>query len=101
MALRGLDGKVAIVTGGGSGMGAATSARLAEEGVKVVVVDVREDAAKETAAALPGDAIAVGADVSTVDGVDRYVQARSTRSAGWTCSTTTRATAATSCRSGT
>ena len=75
MALRGLDGKVAIVTGGGSGMGAATSARLADEGVKVVVVDVREDAAKETAAGLPGDAIAVGADVSTVDGVDRYVQA--------------------------
>jgi NAD(P)-dependent dehydrogenase (short-subunit alcohol dehydrogenase family) len=75
MALRGLDGKVAIVTGGGSGMGAATSARLAEEGVNVVVVDVREDAAKETAAALAGDAIAVGADVSTVDGVDRYVRA--------------------------
>jgi NAD(P)-dependent dehydrogenase (short-subunit alcohol dehydrogenase family) len=75
MALRGLDGKVAIVTGGGSGMGAATSARLADEGVKVVVVDVREDAAKETAAALPGDAISVGADVSTVEGVDGYVRA--------------------------
>ena len=75
MALRGLDGKVAIVTGGGSGMGAATSARLVEEGAKVVVVDVREDAAKEIAAGLPGDAIAVGADVSTVDGVDHYVRA--------------------------
>ncbi|HZP28391.1 MAG TPA: glucose 1-dehydrogenase [Acidimicrobiia bacterium] len=75
MALRGLDGKVAVVTGGGSGMGAATSARLSGEGVRVVVVDVREDAAKEVAANLPGDSIAVGADVSTVDGVDTYVRA--------------------------
>ncbi len=75
MALRGLPGKVAIVTGGGSGMGQATSRRLSEEGCKVVVVDLREDAAKETAAGLAGDAIAVGADVSTVEGTDSYVKA--------------------------
>jgi len=73
--LRGLDGKVAVVTGGGSGMGAATSRRLAQEGARVAVVDVREDAAKDVAASLDGDAIAVGADVSTEDGVDAYVRA--------------------------
>ena len=75
MALRGLDGKVAIVTGGGSGMGAATSRRLVDEGVRVVAVDVREDAVKEVAASLPGDAIGVGADVSTEEGTAAYVRA--------------------------
>jgi len=75
MTLQGLDGKVAIVTGGGSGMGAATARRLSEEGVKVAVVDLREDAAKQVATSLDGDAIAVGADVSTESGTDSYVAA--------------------------
>jgi len=75
MTLQGLEGKAAIVTGGGSGMGAATARRLSGEGVRVAVVDVREDAAKEIAASLPSDAIAVGADVSTEDGTDTYVRA--------------------------
>lgn len=74
MMLRGLDGKVAIVTGGGSGMGAATSRRLVEEGAQVAVVDLDEGAAKDVAASLDGDAIAVGADVSTEQGVDTYVR---------------------------
>jgi NAD(P)-dependent dehydrogenase (short-subunit alcohol dehydrogenase family) len=75
MTLQGLDGKVAIVTGGGSGMGAATSRRLAREGAKVAVVDLNEGAAKDVAASLESDAIAVGADVSTEDGVAAYVRA--------------------------
>jgi NAD(P)-dependent dehydrogenase (short-subunit alcohol dehydrogenase family) len=75
MTLAGLDGKAAIVTGGGSGMGAATARRLSSEGARVAVVDVREDAAKEIAASLPGDAIAVGADVATEEGTDTYVHA--------------------------
>lgn len=75
MTLHGLDGKAAIVTGGGSGMGAATARRLAAEGVRVAVVDLREDAAKEVAASLDGEAIAVGADVSTEGGTDTYVRA--------------------------
>jgi NAD(P)-dependent dehydrogenase (short-subunit alcohol dehydrogenase family) len=75
MTLEGLDGKVAIVTGGGSGMGAATSRRLVAEGVRVAVVDLREETAKDVAASLDGDAIAVGADVSTEAGVDAYVRA--------------------------
>src|SRR4029077_2733339 len=43
-----LDGQVAVVTGGGSGMGRGISARLARDGAAVVVVDVDPDAAAET-----------------------------------------------------
>jgi len=50
MGLRGLADKVVVVVGGGSGIGAATSVRLGEEGCKVVVGDVAEDAAQQTAA---------------------------------------------------
>jgi NAD(P)-dependent dehydrogenase (short-subunit alcohol dehydrogenase family) len=70
MSLRGLDGKVCVVTGGGSGIGAATARRLAEEGVRVVVVDVDEERVAATDAAL-----GVVADVSTEEGVERYQSA--------------------------
>jgi len=43
-----LDGRVAVVTGGGSGMGQATSLRLAEAGAVTVVADIAADKAKET-----------------------------------------------------
>jgi NAD(P)-dependent dehydrogenase (short-subunit alcohol dehydrogenase family) len=49
-----LEGKRALVTGGGSGIGRATARRLHEEGARVVVVDVEERAGKETAAAIDG-----------------------------------------------
>ena len=45
-----LDGKAAFVTGGGSGIGAATCRRFAAEGARVAVVDVNGDAAKAVAA---------------------------------------------------
>ena len=61
--MRGLDGKVALVTGGGSGIGAATAARLAAEGMKVVVVDWDGEAADRVAAGLE-DALPIAADVS-------------------------------------
>ena len=44
-----LEGKVALVTGGGSGIGRQTSIRFAEEGARVAVADLRGDAAEETA----------------------------------------------------
>ncbi len=43
-----LEGRVAVVTGGGSGMGQATSLRLAEAGAAVAVADIVADKAKET-----------------------------------------------------
>lgn len=44
-----LAGKVAIVTGGGSGFGAAISKRYAEEGCKVIVADLNEDGGQKVA----------------------------------------------------
>ncbi|MGH2692363.1 MAG: SDR family NAD(P)-dependent oxidoreductase [Actinomycetota bacterium] len=47
-----LDGKVAVITGAGRGIGRATAIRFAEEGAAVVVNDVDPDPAEETAAAI-------------------------------------------------
>jgi len=47
-----LQGKVAIVTGAASGMGAATARRFAREGAKVVIADTLEDEGRRVAAAI-------------------------------------------------
>lgn len=63
--MRGLQGKVGIVAGGGRGIGAATARRLAEEGAAVVIGDITEAWAAETAAAIcaaGGKAIGVHLD---------------------------------------
>lgn len=69
----GLTGKVAVVTGAVGGLGRATAHRLAQEGVTVVAVDLDESAVRKAADDLPGPAIGVAADVSTEQGVDRYM----------------------------
>ena len=59
-----LSGKVAVVTGGGSGMGAAICRRFVEEGARVVVVDNRADRGEPIARSLGESAVFVDADVS-------------------------------------
>lgn len=59
-----LEGKVAIITGGGSGIGAATAERFVAEGARVALVDVQDDAGAATARALGDRAFFVHGDVS-------------------------------------
>jgi NAD(P)-dependent dehydrogenase (short-subunit alcohol dehydrogenase family) len=59
-----LEGKVALITGGGSGMGKVASALFASEGARVVLTDVSDDAGVAAAAAIGDGALFVHADVS-------------------------------------
>lgn len=59
-----VDGGVAIVTGGGSGIGAACARRLADEGAQVVVTDLDPGAAQRTADAIGERALALAHDVA-------------------------------------
>jgi len=68
------DGLVAIVTGSAWGIGRVYAERLAAEGAKLVLADVRAEMVKETAATLP-DAIAVTCDVSSSADVDAMAAA--------------------------
>lgn len=73
-----LDGKVAAITGGGSGIGATTCARFAAEGAAVVVADVDADGAERVAAGIVeagGRAVAVRVDVTDEDDLQRMVEA--------------------------
>jgi NAD(P)-dependent dehydrogenase (short-subunit alcohol dehydrogenase family) len=67
--------RVALVTGAGSGIGAATAALLSADGALVVLVDRDEAAAGAVAASLPGETLVLGADVSAEDDVQRTVDA--------------------------
>ncbi|MGW4092622.1 SDR family oxidoreductase [Nocardia sp. NPDC004750] len=58
-----LTGRVAVVTGASSGIGAATARRLARSGAKVALLGRRKDRIEELAAELGADALAVVADV--------------------------------------
>jgi 3-oxoacyl-[acyl-carrier protein] reductase len=74
----GLKGKVALVTGSGRGIGAATVRGFAEEGARVVVTDIDPRTTQRTTAALEQDgyeAIGVPADVTRPDDVQRLVDA--------------------------
>jgi glucose 1-dehydrogenase len=75
---RRFDGRVCLVTGGGSGIGRATCQRLAAEGGRVVVVDLNPEHGRATVDAITGsggDAIFAKADVGKTDDVRAAVDA--------------------------
>lgn len=69
-----LKGKVAIITGSASGIGAAIAKRYVQEGAKVVIADLNLDAAKakadELTATGPGEAFGVAMDVTSEEAVN-------------------------------
>lgn len=58
------NGKVAVITGAGGGIGRASALRFARDGAQVCILDVNENAASETAAAIGETAYPIVADVS-------------------------------------
>ena len=68
-----LEGKVALVVGGGSGMGRAGAAAMAAEGAAVVVSDVSLERAQEVAASIGANAVALHVDVTSSELVERLV----------------------------
>ena len=68
-----LDNKIAIVTGAGQGIGRAIAHKLAAEGATVIVTDINEATAKDTAAAIGSGAIGLRTDVTDRDSVNATV----------------------------
>ncbi|MGY0489261.1 glucose 1-dehydrogenase [Streptomyces sp. WG-D5] len=80
------DGKVVLITGGGSGLGQAAAERVAAEGAKLALVDVNAEGLAKSAAAIekavPGaEVLTITADVSDEASVERYV-AQTTKAYG-------------------
>jgi len=75
---RRLDGRVAIVVGSATGIGAASAARLAQEGASVVLADLNLEEAERTAeriVAEGGDAVALPADVGDDASIEAMIEA--------------------------
>ena len=70
------EGKVAVVTGGGGGIGRASALLFAEGGARVVIADVKEDGGHETVALAGGSdhAVFVRTDTTSVDDVARLME---------------------------
>lgn len=71
--MRGLQGKVAIVTGGASGIGEAIVLRLAEEGCNVALFDINADAANKVAEKTKGSVHYFETDITSLDDVESSV----------------------------
>ena len=77
-----LQGKVAVVTGGASGIGAATARLFVAEGANVVIADLQGDVAEKLAGELGGGALAVRCNVAREDEVHNAIELAVTRFGG-------------------
>src|ERR1700738_3632522 len=71
--MRGLEGKVAFVTGAASGIGRATAMRLGEEGARVAAADLNVDGGAATASALGPEAVSRGLDITDLSSVEAAI----------------------------
>ncbi len=74
----GLDGRVALIPGGGGAIGSAMAVAFAGAGAKVAVIDVTQDRAEAAAArvrAIGGEALALSGDITDADQCERFVAA--------------------------
>ncbi|MET7141192.1 SDR family oxidoreductase [Xanthomonas sp. PPL139] len=69
--MRRLNGKIAVVTGGNSGIGLASAIRFAAEGAQVVIVGRRQEELDKALRLIGADAIAIQGDISRLDDLDR------------------------------
>jgi NADP-dependent 3-hydroxy acid dehydrogenase YdfG len=73
----GFEGKIAVVTGAGSGIGAAVSRQLGDEGAEVVLADIDADAARRVAVEIRsrgGKAHDFAVDVTDAGAVEKLVE---------------------------
>ena len=70
-----LQGKTAIVTGGASGFGAGIVGKFVAEGARVLIADLNADAANALAHDLGSPAVAMGVDISRLDGIEAMAKA--------------------------
>src|SRR5207302_3395024 len=69
-----LDGKVALITGAGGGMGRVATQVFVREGARVVAVDVKAEAVQETVGDLGDNAVAATGDVTRDADVQRIIR---------------------------
>ena len=80
-----LDGKVAVITGGASGMGAATVRKFVAEGARVVIADVQEDKGRQLAEDIGPEAVFAFADVCREVDVQGMIEAAVNEFGGLDC----------------
>src|SRR5262249_11903925 len=69
-----LDGKVALITGAGAGIGRATAVLFAREGARVAIAEINAAAGEESAHLAGNGAIAIPADVTEPDSIARAIK---------------------------
>lgn len=75
-----LNGKIAVITGGNSGIGLASAIRFAEEGAQVVIVGRRQEELDKALGLIGPNAIAIQGDISKLDDLERiFTQIKATK----------------------
>ena len=84
-----LDGKVAFITGAGTGIGRATALLFAREGARVAIAEIDAASGEETAQLAGNGAIAIRTDVTEPESLERAIRATLDKFGGQSSSTFT------------